>query len=234
MVRLELDYAKHRTILLQILKDVYTDTSLSTALGFKGGTAAHLFYGLERNSVDLDFDLLDESREQEVFEKLQKITEKYGKVTSSQIKHYTLLNVISYQTGMPQIKVEVSRRHFDSNYEVKTLLGISMLVMIKEDMFAHKIMAMYERMERTSRDIFDVNFFYKKMWGINKNIVESRSGISFKELLETCVQKLEAEKYFLDLVNYSLNLRKIGQGRSSELIPYSCCGSLLIASEINY
>jgi len=40
------NYAKHKNILLQILKDIYSDTSISPHLGFKGGTAAHLFYGL--------------------------------------------------------------------------------------------------------------------------------------------------------------------------------------------
>ena len=47
-------YAKHKNILLQILKDIYTDTSIAPFLGFKGGTAALLFYDLPRNSVDLD------------------------------------------------------------------------------------------------------------------------------------------------------------------------------------
>lgn len=51
------DYAKHKNILLQILKDIYSDTTIAPYLGFKGGTAAHLFYNLNRDSFDLDFDL---------------------------------------------------------------------------------------------------------------------------------------------------------------------------------
>ncbi len=54
-----LDIARHRTILFQILKDIYSDSEISPYLGFKGGTAAVMFYGLKRFSVDLDFDLLD-------------------------------------------------------------------------------------------------------------------------------------------------------------------------------
>jgi predicted nucleotidyltransferase component of viral defense system len=49
----------HKTILFQILKDIYKETRISPYLGFKGGTAASLFYGLDRFSVDLDFDLTD-------------------------------------------------------------------------------------------------------------------------------------------------------------------------------
>ena len=41
----------------QILKDIYTDVSISPLLGLKGGTCAYFFYGLPRFSVDLDFDL---------------------------------------------------------------------------------------------------------------------------------------------------------------------------------
>lgn len=195
-----LDYSRHKNIMLQILKEVYSDTSVAPYLGFKGGTATLLFYDLNRKSVDLDLDLLDDSKEKEVFEKLQGITANYGAITSSRIKRFNLLNVISYAPGTQQIKVGVSRRQFGSRYELKTLLGISMLVMLKEDMFAHKLVAMYERVGKTSRDIFDVHFFYKQGWDINRQIVEARSGISFKEVLVKCIKILEKmdNKHILD------------------------------------
>lgn len=195
-----LDYSKHKNIMLQILKDVYSDTSISPHLGFKGGTAALLFYGLNRNSVDLDFDLLDETKEVEVFEKLHNITASYGTITDSQIKRFNLLNVVSYAPGAQKIKVEVNRRNSGSRYEVKTLLGISMLVMAEEDMFAHKLMALLERVGKTSRDIFDVYFFSKKNWEINRNIVEQRAQISFKEVLIKSIELLENmdNKHILD------------------------------------
>jgi len=169
-------------------------------LGFKGGTAALLFYDLNRDSIDLDFDLLDESKEAEVFEKINKIAKSYGTIVDSHIKHFNLLNVISYAPGAQKIKVEVNRRNFGSKYEVMTLLGISMLVMIREDMFAHKLMAMRERVGKTSRDIYDVWFFLKNNWPINKTIVEQRSEVSFKELLQKSVEQLEKvdNKHILD------------------------------------
>jgi len=186
-----LDYSKHKNILLQILKDIYSDTSIAPHLGFKGGTAALLFYDLTRDSVDLDFDLLDESKEQAVFEKIQKIVAGYGKIVDSRIKRFNLVNIISYDTKSQNIKVEVNRRQFGSKYDLKTLLGISMLVMVREDMFAHKLMAMHERIGKTSRDIYDAWFFLKNNWPINKEIVEQRSGKSFKELLQATAEQLE-------------------------------------------
>jgi predicted nucleotidyltransferase component of viral defense system len=128
-----LDYPKHKNILLQILKDIFSDTSLSPYLGFKGGTAALMFYDLTRNSVDIDLDLLDETKEQEVFEKIQKIATAYGRIVDSRIKRFNLVTVISYDEKSQNIKIEVNRRDFGSKYEVKTLLGISMQVMVKEE-----------------------------------------------------------------------------------------------------
>lgn len=197
---MKLDYSKHKNILLQILKDVYSDTSIAPHLGFKGGTAALLFFGLTRDSVDLDFDLLNEGKKTEVFEKIQKIIAKYGTIMDSKIKKFNLLNVLSYAPGAQHIKVEVNRRQFGSKYELRTLLGISMLVMVQEDMFAHKLMAMHERIGKTSRDVYDIWYFLENHWPINREIVEQRSGKTFKEALQLITKQLETldNKHILD------------------------------------
>jgi len=186
-----LDYPKHKNILLQILKDIFSNTSLSPYLGFKGGTAALMFYNLTRNSVDIDLDLLDETKEQEVFEKIKKIAMGYGRVVDSRIKRFNLVTIISYDLKSQNIKIEVNRRNFGSKYELKTLLGISMQVMVKEDMFANKLMAMYERIGKTSRDVYDVYFFIKNNWPINRTLVEGRAKMPFKEVLSKCVVLLD-------------------------------------------
>lgn len=186
-----LDYSIHKNIQLQILKEIYTDTSIAPHLGFKGGTATLMFYDLNRYSVDLDFDLLDEGKGKEVFEKILKIAQGYGEIRESRIKRFNLIIILSYDPKAQNIKIEVNRRKFGSRYELRTLLGISMLVMVKEDMFANKLMAMYERVGKTSRDVFDVYFFTKNNWPINKEIVEKRAGIPFKKVLEKCIELLE-------------------------------------------
>lgn len=186
-----LNYSQHKNILLQILKDIFSDQALAPFLGFKGGTAAMMFYDLDRNSVDLDFDLLDESRAPEVFEKITKLAAAYGKIVGSRIKRFSLITIISYDQKAQNIKIEINRRDFGSKYELKALLGISMFVMIKEDMFANKLMAMLERIGKTSRDVYDVYFFSKNIWPINRKLVEERAKIPFAEVLKTCVSLLE-------------------------------------------
>ena len=159
-----------------------------------------MFYGLDRDSVDLDFDLLDENKEDVVFNKVQKIVAQYGKTVDSRIKRFNLVNVIAYDLKSQNIKVEVSRRSFGSQYELKTLLGISMFVMVQEDMFANKLMAMYERIGKTSRDIFDVYFFAKNHWPINREIVDQRAHMPFKDVLAACIDRLEKmnDRHILD------------------------------------
>lgn len=60
-----------------------------------------------------------------------------------------------------------------------------------EDMFAHKIVAMHERIDTTNRDIFDVYFFLQNYWDINKEIVEKRTGMPFGEFLRKCIELLQ-------------------------------------------
>ena len=77
-------------MLLRILKDIFSDDSVAPFLGFKGGTAAYFFYGLDRFSVDLDFDLLDNAKEKHVFEQIKKILSVYGKLKEAEAKRYNL------------------------------------------------------------------------------------------------------------------------------------------------
>ncbi len=190
---MSLDTSVHKNILLQILKDVYTDTAIGPLLGFKGGTAAYLFYGLDRFSVDLDFDLLDGEKQQKVFDHVKAILETHGTLKQAEQKHQTLFYLLSYENrivGAQNIKVEINLRDFGSMYEVKSYLGISMRVMVPADMFAHKLVAMTER--TTNRDVFDVHFFLKQGWPINEMIVKTRTEMLFKSFLQKCIDDLDA------------------------------------------
>ena len=111
--------------MVQILKDIYSDIELSNYLGFKGGTALLFFYGLPRFSLDLDFNLID-GKEDVVYEKVRKILLKYGKIFDEAKKIYGIIIVLDYGSGERKLKVEISNRVFDNQYEIKNLLGINM------------------------------------------------------------------------------------------------------------
>lgn len=89
-----------------------------------------------------------------------------------------------------------------TRYEIKTYLGISMLVMVPEDIFAHKLMAMHERIGKTSRDIYDVWFFLQNRFPVNQEIIQERSKMPFDEFLRRCISQLEklSNRHILDRV----------------------------------
>lgn len=186
-----LDIARHKIILFEILKEIYADPLLNVNLGFKGGTAAFMFYDLDRFSVDLDFDLLDKTKEDQIFTKVQSLLPKYGNIKEEYKKRFNLFFLLSYQKGLQNIKIEINRRDNESQYELKNYLGVSMLVMKKEDMFANKLLAMSERIERTSRDIYDVRFFLSHNFPVNRKLIEHRSGLSYQQFIKNCLKSLE-------------------------------------------
>ncbi len=187
-----IDLNKHKFLLIQILKDIYSDIELSSCLGFKGGTALMFFYDLPRFSVDLDFNLLHKEQEDLVYNKVRKILLKYGSIYDEAKKYYGPLVVLNYGYGERKLKVEISNRVFENRYEIKNLLGINVKVMVQEDMFAHKLCALLDRSSITNRDIFDCWFFMEKRTPINKNIVESRMKMPLAEYLQQCIDLLES------------------------------------------
>ncbi len=184
------DTAIHKNKMFRILKDIYSDVSIAPFLGFKGGTAAMIFYNLSRFSVDLDFDLLNPEKKDVVFKRIEQIAKEYGTIKDIADKRFNLLCVLSYGSGKKQIKIEINQHGSTSNYVLKNHLGVSMLVMVQEDMFANKLMAMNERIGKTSRDIYDLWFFLDKDWPINADLIKQRAELSMKKLLEKCLDQL--------------------------------------------
>ena len=186
------DINRHRFLMVQILKDIYSDLVLANSLGFKGGTALMFFYGLPRFSVDLDFNLTDKEREAEVFKKVKEIVLKQGEIFDEAIKIYGPVVVLSYGQGERKLKVEISNRDFNDRYEIKNLLGISIRVMVTADMFAHKLCSLIERPSLAGRDIFDTWFLLKNSFPVNKEIIEKRMNKPFSEYMRDCIKRLEA------------------------------------------
>jgi len=184
----------HKVQLTRLLTEILDNPTLSQNLYFKGGTCAAMLGYLDRFSVDLDFDLLDETKEDYVFGQIKKILESYGTLKEASKKRFNLSFILSYKNkdlNAQNVKVDINRRNFGSQYEVKSYLGISMKVMVEEDITANKLVAMYERFGKTNRDIFDVWFFLHNNWPVNKKLVECRTSLMYKEFLQKCIDSLE-------------------------------------------
>lgn len=185
-----LDPNQHKAILIKILKEIYTHPVLRIAIGFKGGTSAFIFYNLPRLSVDLDFDLLDETKKSEVFTSLAKILPKFGSVTDATDKRFTIFFLLNYQKGERNIKIEISKRKTISEFEVKHYLGIPILTMKQKDITANKLSALIGRKKLASRDLFDLWFFLNNDWRINESIVKEKTGLTLNKALYQAIQKV--------------------------------------------
>lgn len=185
-----IDFSKHKVVLVEILKDIYTDPELRTALGFKGGSAAMLFYSLPRFSVDLDFDLLQPEKKEIIMAKLPGILGNYGTLREAVEKRNTLFFLISYGHGERVVKVEISKRAGVSHYEQKSYLGISMLVVVPADMLASKLSALLTRKQLAMRDVYDLWFFLKNAWVINEAVVLEKTGLSLQKSLDDAIKKV--------------------------------------------
>jgi len=149
------------------------------------------FYDLPRFSVDLDFNLIDIQKEDIAYRKVHQILSRYGKIFDEAKKFYGPLIVLDYGINERKLKVEISNRVFENRYEIKNLLGIDVKVLVKEDMFAHKLCALLDRDTIANRDIFDCWFFMQRQTPVNISIVESRMSRSFSNYIQTCIERLE-------------------------------------------
>lgn len=186
-----LTITKHRSVMLEVLKAIYSDSLLGPILGFKGGTLLYILYNLPRFSVDLNFDLLDPSKENQVLPRLREIITKIGKIEESTNKRYTLFTLLNYEKGQRNLKIEISKRNLGSKYEIKNYLGFSLQTMVKNDIFANKLLALLTRKNPVNRDIFDTWFLLKEHFDINWEIVEKRSEIKKEKFVKECIKLLE-------------------------------------------
>ncbi|MFO7924713.1 MAG: nucleotidyl transferase AbiEii/AbiGii toxin family protein [Bacteroidales bacterium] len=187
-----LEINRHKFFLVQILKDIYSDIELATTLGFKGGTAMMFFYDLPRFSVDLEFNMITRDNQDLAYEKVRSILLKYGKIADEAKKFYGPVLVLDYGAGERKLKVEISNREFDNQYEIKNFLGINIMVMTEADMFAHKVCTLLDRNALTNRDIFDSWFFMKRQTPINTMLVEARMQMPYADYIQNCIDRLES------------------------------------------
>ena len=196
-----LDITAHKINLTNILIDIYKNTLLSSILGFKGGTAAMLFYNLPRFSVDLDFDLTNKlEKDSEEFNKfietMTKLLSSKYMVKDQSSKYNTLFWLVSYGVNLAHIKVEVSTRENPYNHYISMpFYGASINTLVAQDMIAHKMIALMERTSIANRDLFDVHYFLSSQYAVDINY----------DVIRFRTQK-EPRKFYIDLLEFVSNI----------------------------
>lgn len=184
----------HKEIMVTILQKIYEKEGLRSILGFKGGTAAMLFYDLPRFSVDLDFDLLDETKKGWVLQELKKIIKPLGEIDDLTEKHFTLFGLLNYAAGARNLKIEIAKRGSASVYEPRNYLGTSMMVVTQDDMVACKMAALATRKRFAMRDMYDTWYFLHNHWEMDEGVLFDQTGVATKESLHWAIERVEKVK----------------------------------------
>jgi len=175
-----LNQEKHRVIMFQILNDVF-DSELKNVLAFKWWTLAYFVHQLPRFSTDLDFDIVSPCPD--IMEKMENIVKKYWVVKDKKDKQFTYFLLLDYWSIEHNIKIEISKKQYkNTKYELVNFFWKQIRAMEKSSIFAHKLVALSERMK--NRDLFDVDFFFKQGFPIDKDIIIERTWWTYKEFLE--------------------------------------------------
>lgn len=187
--------------MFDILKDIY-NSSVSKNLIFKGWTLCYFLYWLNRFSTDLDFDLIWELNEEQLFQEIKKILSQKWKIKEEYNKRFTIFFLFSYWESDMNIKIEINKRTRANNkHTIKNFFWIDIPVMEESTIFANKLVALTDRKKMVNRDIYDVYFFFKNNWPMNEILVFERTQKTYKEYLEfllVFLQKIPTNHRILD------------------------------------
>ena len=181
----------HRQVMFEIITDIYR-SPIANLLGFKGGTMAYFFYGLDRFSTDLDFDLLDENKIEEIKKVIPKILIKNGQLKEESDKRFTLFYLVNYQKENQNIKIEISKRtQYKYDYVIENFYGTDVKILNQSDAFATKLLACTTRNRLANRDFYDAYFYLKKGIIPNEKIIESSINKNLSSYLKFLVEFIE-------------------------------------------
>jgi predicted nucleotidyltransferase component of viral defense system len=183
------NFDEHERTLVQILQKLFLDNEVSAQLVFKGGTCLMFFYGLDRFSTDLDFDVR-KGVENLNTDKIHGVISSYLTVENQREKYHTYFWNGKYQKGLHGIKVEVSKRDFPQKIVIKNFLGVNIATLAPEQMLAHKLVALSDRDK--NRDLYDAHFMLEDNWNIDDEIIKVRTDLTTKEYLQSVVDKLDS------------------------------------------
>lgn len=184
-----LDKKKHKRLMTELL--VQIEKKIGGKLVFKGGTMAMLFYNLPRFSRDLDFDILHSLNKEEK-QKIEQAIQKKGRLKDRKEKHFTLFYLLSYDESEENIKIEFNKRVSEYNsYNTKHLYGVPIKITDRPTSFSHKLLALTQRKNPVSRDLFDVNFYLQNEFELKEEIIQETLDLRLQEYIPQVIGFIE-------------------------------------------
>lgn len=110
-------------------------------------------------------------------------------------KNNTLIWELSYEKGLTNIKIEISKRDASIyKYNKKDLYGSSINLITPEHLVVQKLLALKGRSIMANRDIFDINYFFKNNFEPDLEVLGKASQVSPKEFFSDLIGYLEDNK----------------------------------------
>lgn len=178
---------------LEFLRRIST-SPLKQILCFKGGTALHLIFNMERYSEDLDFSLTKTHPPKSVLDLLQK-TLSGEEITDAVVKRKTVLVEVRepFSPHTFRIKFEVNTDDVAPG-ELKTLYSeyapasFNLQIMRTDYLVAQKIRALMQRDK--ARDLYDLWFILRTKLPINVRLVAKLLDIHTNNVIDLIEQRI--------------------------------------------
>lgn len=172
---------KHKGVMFSVINDIF-DSPIKSKVWLKGWTLCLFAYGLDRFSVDLDFDVLENWSLEGVKNSIRPILLKYGDIREESKSKL----ILKYDTNTIPLKLEFNTRiPKNDHHEVINFFGKAIIAMTKDCIVSNKLVALTERHERrhrvAPRDLYDIRFFLKNQFPINDELIQERTGKRTKE-----------------------------------------------------
>lgn len=213
MINLRPEDTIHKSYLNRILAEVIDNNALSSSLAFKGGTCAAMLSFLDRFSVDLDFDLVSDTKEETIRKELKNIFKYLGLTVKKEFNNVLMFEVQykSQPNKRNTIKISVNTIKVKSNiYKVQNLPEINRLANCQtiETMFANKLVAVIDRYKEhktiAGRDIYDIHHFFVNGYKYSEKVIEERTKMKSKEYIKSLHQFI-SQKVNQTIINEDLN-----------------------------
>lgn len=178
----------HEEYMLLILKLLFM-SPYKDILWFKWWTLAYLCYDLDRFSTDLDIDLLDLSKEQEIIKFLNDELPLLWDVSRPLLWRDLHRWKFKYDRDGRVIKIELNKRKNQyTQYEMKTIDGIQVQCQTANSMATNKLLALWNR--RYNRDLYDTHFFLKKWYIYQEDLIQDKQGTSLRVYIQSIIDDI--------------------------------------------
>jgi predicted nucleotidyltransferase component of viral defense system len=213
MLDLRPDDILHKSYLHRLLMEIVDQPFLAQTLAFKGGTCAAMLGYLDRFSVDLDFDIPQDSDEAELRKSFHQVFSRSGFAVTQEFE-----KVLFFQLRYPSppgirniLKISASYMRVKTNqYKVQYFPEIDRLINSQtiETMFANKLVAVTDRYAQhktiAGRDIYDIHHFLVFGYAYTAEVIRERTGLESVEYLGKLIDFIK-EHVTQTIINEDLN-----------------------------